>query len=369
MPALYRPLVSRALRKDRRDDLRSRRGDVRLQRVTERCEARRREARRDSRPRRGNLDRVTAEADGDSSPGAGGRRAQAVAVEVRDRAAGDREEGEGWISRPVLGDDHPCRSSVTGARRLRAVRAAASADEGDRVAQRPGGRGIAELPGDAADRAHVDESLIRRDPRLWDVLGGNEGDPAHASGRDDRDRRPEDMAVRVGAHADGVRCSCGRARGPEPEEVAVVSGRDHRHDARPGDVRDRRNEDVRTGIRLGAASREVDDVHPVPHGGLEGGDDLRAVGGAAAAERCGRRDVEHAVVPDVRARGDSLDVVDRGMTTALGLDAEARPTLRDVGLDAGDHARDERAVKRAVAIERRAVRTGAREASRDDHLR
>ena len=42
------------------------------------------------------------------------------------------------------------------------------------------------------------------------------------------------------------------------------------------DVRDCLDEDVRPRIRLRPAAGEVDDVHPVAHGGLEGSDDLRA---------------------------------------------------------------------------------------------
>ncbi len=48
---------------------------------------------------------------------------------------------------------------------------------------------------------------------------------------------------------------------------------------------DRLDEDVRARIGLRATAGEVDDVHPVAHGSLERGDDLRAVRRAATSER------------------------------------------------------------------------------------
>ena len=72
---------------------------------------------------------------------------------------------------------------------------------------------------------------------------------------------------------------------PRPKKSRSLPGRDDRHDAGANDVRDGLDEDVRAGIGLRATAREVDDVHPVAHGGLERGDDLRAVRRAATAER------------------------------------------------------------------------------------
>ena len=157
------------------------------------------------------------------------------------------------------------------------------------------------------------------------LSAGPKGIRATPPGARHRDRRAEDVRVRGRADADGVRRGCGRARRPEPEEVAIVSGRDDRHDARANDVRDGLDEHVRPRIRLRPTAREVDDVHPVAYGCLEGGDDLGAVRRAAAAERRRSRDVEDAVVADVRAGRDAFEVVDCGMAAALRLDADARP--------------------------------------------
>ena len=183
-------------------------------------------------------------------------------------------------------------------------------------------------------------------------------------------RRAEDVGVRDGAHADRVGRGRRRAGRPEAEEVAVVPGRDDRHDAGAYDVRDRLDEDVRARIGLRAAAREVDDVHPVAHRGLERGHDLGAVRGAAAAERRRRGDVEDAVVADVRARRDSLEVVHRRMAAAL---LTRRRTLvgppRRRSCTPAITPGDERPVERAVAIERRTVRTRPRESASDDHLR
>ena len=177
------------------------------------------------------------------------------------------------------------------------------------------------------------------------------------------------MRIRRRTDADRVRGGCGRASGTEAEEIAVVPCRDDRHDAGADDIRDRFDEDVRSGIRLGAAAREVDDVHAVAHGCFERGHDLGAVRRAAATERGRSRDVEDPVVADVGARRDSLEVVDCGMAATLRLDADARTPGLDVGLDARNDACDMGAVERVVAIERRAARSGSREAAGRDHLR
>ena len=155
---------------------------------------------------------------------------------------------------------------------------------------------------------------------------------------------------------------------PRPKKSRSFPGRDDRHDTGAHDVPDRFDEDVRPGVRLRAAAREVDDVHAVLHGRLERGDDLRAVGGAAAAQRRRRGDVEHPVVPDVRTWRDALDPLDRRMTAAVRLAAEARLARLDVRLDAGDHTGDERPMEGVVAVERCAVRAGTREAAGGDHL-
>ena len=114
----------------------------------------------------------------------------------------------------------------------------------------------------------------------------------------------------------------GRADGAEPEEVAVVPGGDHGQDAGADDVRDRLHHRVRPRVGLRPAAGEVDDVHPVRDRGLERGHDLRRRAGAAAAER--KRDVEDAVVTDVRARRDAADVVHGGMAPAVRLASRSR---------------------------------------------
>ena len=88
---------------------------------------------------------------------------------------------------------------------------------------------------------------------------------------------------------------------PDAELVAVVAGGDHRHDAGRGDVADHVDHRVVRRLGLGAAAREVDDVHAVAHGELEGRGDLGRVGDVADR----RRHVEDPVVADVRARRDA----------------------------------------------------------------
>ena len=107
---------------------------------------------------------------------------------------------------------------------------------------------------------------------------------------------------------------------------------------------------------------------PSLHRGLERRDDLGAVRGAAATERRRRGDVEDAVVADVRARRDSLDILHRRVAAACRLDAEPGLPGLDVGLDSRDDPGDEGPVERVVAVERRAVRARPGEAPRDDHL-
>ena len=83
---------------------------------------------------------------------------------------------------------------------------------------------------------------------------------------------------------------------------------------------------------LGAAAREVDDVHAVTHGELEGRGDLGCVGDVADRGR----HVEDAVVPDVRARRDTRQAARRRMVGTAG---RAGPGV--AGCDAGDMRRVE----------------------------
>src|SRR4029453_3109166 len=89
---------------------------------------------------------------------------------------------------------------------------------------------------------------------------------------------------------------------------------------------------------------------------------------AAATERGRLGHVEDAVVADVRARRDALDVLHRRVTATARLRTRAGPSCWDVSLDARDHASDERAMERLVTVERRAVRARPGEAARDDYL-
>ena len=293
----------------------------------------------------GTSTRVTREAHRRDAAGSRGRGADARAVEIGDRPARKLEDRERRIARAVLGDDHAGGAGLTGPGRLRGVRAAAAADECDRAVERPAGSRVAELTVHAADRPDVADPLVRRDPRRRQVVGERDRNPPDAARCDDRDRRAEDMRVRGRAHADRIGRRRRRARRAEPEEVPVVAGGDDRHDAGANDVRHRRNENVGARVRLRASAREVDDVHPVTDRGLERSDDLRAVRRAAPAQWRGGRDVEHAVVPDLRARRDPGHVVDRRVTPALGLVAEPAPPGLDVRRDPGDDPGDERPVE------------------------
>ena len=91
----------------------------------------------------------------------------------------------------------------------------------------------------------------------------------------------------------------GRADRAEAEVVAVVAGRDDRHHAGGGDVVERVDQRVGGWVDLGPAAGEVDHVHAVVHGCLEGEHDL----GREGVEPAGRDGhVEDAVVAEPRAR-------------------------------------------------------------------
>ena len=186
-------------------------------------------------------------------------------------------------------------------------------------------------------------------------------------------RRPgsDGPNVRVGdrADADRVRRRRRRPGRPEAEEVPIVAGRDHRTTPARTTFRDGRDEDVRPRIGRDRPPEKLMMSIPSWHGGLERGDDLGAVRGAAAAERRRRGHVEHAVVADVRARRHALDVLDSRVTAAVRLAAEAGLARVDIRLHPGDNAGHERRVERLVAVERSAAGAGPGEAARDYHLR
>ncbi len=307
-----------------------------------------------------------------TAPFRAGDGSDACAVEIRDRSARQAgEERERGIARPVLGDDHPGCAGCARPRGLRRVRAATPADERDRAVEggvRKCGGVVAQQSAHAVDPPDVDEALVGRDPGRRDAVRRRERDPPDASRRHDRKRRPEDVSVRDGAHADRVGRGRRRARRAEAEEVTIVSGRDDRDDARPDDVRHGLDEDVRARIGLRATAREVDDVHAVLHGCLERGHDLRAVGRAAAAQGRRRRHVEDAVVPDIRARRDALEALHRRMTASLSLVAHARSTGLDVGRNAGDDPGHVRPVERDVTVQDRSSAAGPGETAGDDHF-
>ena len=140
--------------------------------------------------------------------------------------------------------------------------------------------------------------------------------------------------------------------------VTVVSGCDHGDDACRCDIVDRVDQRVVRGIRLRPASREVDDVHAVSDGSLEGRDQL----GRERLHAGGRRDGEDAVVPEPRTRCDAAQPACRRVIAA------ARGAGAGV---AGSDSRDVRSVERDRRIDgelSRAAGARPRERTRDDHL-
>ena len=107
---------------------------------------------------------------------------------------------------------------------------------------------------------------------------------------------------------------------------------------------------------------------PSRDGRLEGGDDLGGRARAAAAER--QRDVEDAIVADVRARGDATDALTAGWQPPGASPQDAADARRDVGLrPARDDARDERAVEGLSRSSGRCSTPGPAKPRDDDDLR
>ncbi len=161
---------------------------------------------------------------------------------------------------------------------------------------------------DTDDRPDVDELLVARPPavRRRRPVRPEERDSGQARrriGRRQAKSRREDLGVRERRDGDRVRCGTGRAGRAEAVLVAVVAGRDDGHDAGRGDVADGLDHRVALRIGLRTSAREVDDVHAVADGGLEGSDDL----GGVADVPDGCRHVEDTVVPDLRSRGDAVE--------------------------------------------------------------
>ena len=167
------------------------------------------------------------------------------------------------------------------------------------------------------------------------------------------------MGVRERCDRDRVRGAAGRAGRADAVVVAVVAGRDHGHDARRRHVPHGFDQGVAERIGLRAAAGEVDHVHAVADGRLEGGDDLGRVADVAD----GRRHVEDPVVAEVCARRDAREPGRQGMVGAGGC-GRAGVARRDPG-DVGPVERGLRIDREAGAV----VRARADERAGDDHLR
>ena len=160
--------------------------------------------------------------------------------------------------------------------------------------------------------------------------------------------------------AGGDRSVRGRRRRDRaaPERTKVISCRHDRNDACRGGSLDRPDQEVAAGGDLGLTPREVDHVHPVADGSLDAGGDLRRV--AVEPNVRSRRDGQHSVVAQVRARGHAGE----GHRAA----AERRLGVRVPRGDSGDVG----AVLGLLRVERhvRVARPwgGRLEGSRDDHL-
>ena len=316
-------LVARELGKRRREDLRAGGGDVRLERVAERRQPRRREARRYAGPGRRHFEDVAREAHRDGAARAGG------AARIRAPSRSEIVPPESAVMNANVGS--PGRFS---AMTMPVAPACRARDVFTLYGHPPRRRGrshrCSEPPGALSHscRLHRQSTPTSTSRWLHEIQEAEWCRPtrtacAEVRRCDDLERRSEDVRVRDRTDADGIRSRGRRPRRAEAEEVSVVPGRDDRHDTGAHDIAHGFDQDVRTGIRLRSTAREVDDVHAVANGRLERGDDLGTVGGAAAAERRRRGDVEDAVVPDVRTGRDALDVLDRGMTSAVRLAAEA----------------------------------------------
>ena len=161
------------------------------------------------------------------------------------------------------------------------------------------------------------------------------------------------MATCRGGGRDRLRSAARRVDGSRAE-VAGVPCCDGRHDPGGGRCVQRAREDVATGLDVALAERQVDDVHPVPHGGFDRGRELRRVAVEPELARIAHR----LVVAEILARSDARQVdpgaADRAVVTC------------------GD-ARDVRAVLGRALVERqsggRVRRAGRRERARDDYLR
>ena len=176
------------------------------------------------------------------------------------------------LAEAVVDDDDPDRAGRLRATRLRRERAGPAGDERDRAGQRVRGQRVVRavrIRGAAAevalhglavpadDRADVDERLVRARPGRRRRAAGLDRHVQHfrACAVERAERRREDLRVRDGGDGDRVRRRARRAGRAEAEVVAVVARGDDGHDARGGDVVDRRDRARRSAARPAARRR------------------------------------------------------------------------------------------------------------------
>ncbi len=306
-------------RQRRRDDLRARRGDVRLQLVPERRQARRGEARRrrrapGGRPRAGSrpiAQRAAAAGPGERPRGSARRRGRRSSR----REARGRTGIAVRVAAAILRDDDPDRAGRLRAARLRLVRAAAARDERDDPASAPGRSGPGPPFGFVAPPQSWRSTgrpsvpvIVPTSTSAWSAEPHSRG--AVPGPRDERERpRLAGAPVSVERVREdvGVRAAATRSRRAPSTASRPCPSPKSRGRCRPRSRARRRpsatfaitwTSGVAVGVALRPAAGEVDHVHAVGDRGLEGGDDLRRVRAAAAAER--RRQAEHAVVAEPR---------------------------------------------------------------------
>ena len=186
----------------------------------------------------------------------------------------------------------PRRPRLTCARCLHGVRAAAATDERDRPAQRAARSAASHSCRlDAGDRPDIDEPLVRsRSTTAGSCPSGRtgiRGRPLGETTEQRRSRRRARSATAPTLIASGA--VAGDPAVPRPKKsrsfpAEMIGTTPARTTFATASMRH-----VRPRVGLRAAAREVDDVHPVAHGGLERSDDLGRVRRAAPTERVAGR--------------------------------------------------------------------------------
>ena len=204
----------------------------------------------------------------------------------------------------------------------------------------------------AADRARRLARVGRGDPERVQQR-------RHGRAAGDRRGAREEARRAGGGDRDRVDAAPGESIEPYPSDSRSLPRCDHDDDARGDRALHRAHERVGRRVDLGAADREVDHVHAVGDGCVDGGDE---VGGRAdrAVLRIGLR--QAAVVAEPGLRRDTRE------PAHLGPSELARRRHAEV---AGEDARDVGAVARDAGVERQAIRAGCagrRERAGDDHL-